>query len=113
MLRTPKANSALSGAQDEIARVNEARMAAETDARRSASAKIGAEKAWAESRQQGAKLTHDVRSLEAQLSEARASATQLEAVIEEQRGALTMSSLKVNQLEGENAWHMNVVWLWT
>ncbi|CBJ32574.1 conserved unknown protein [Ectocarpus siliculosus] len=92
-------NAELCGAQDEITRVNEARMAAEADARRSESARVGAEMAWEESRQQGAQLTEDVRALKAQLSEARASATHLEAEIEEQRGALEMSSLKVNQLE--------------
>ncbi|CAM9090622.1 unnamed protein product, partial [Ectocarpus sp. 6 AP-2014] len=92
-------NAELCGAQDEITRVNEVRMAAEADARRSESARVGAEMAWEESRQQGAQLTEDVRALKAQLSEARASATHLEAVIEEQRGALEMPSLKVNQLE--------------
>ncbi|CAM9835096.1 unnamed protein product [Ectocarpus sp. 12 AP-2014] len=92
-------NAELYGAHDEITRVNEARMAAEADARKSESARVGAEMAWEESRRQGARLTGDVRALQAQLSEARASATQLEAVIEEQRGALNMSSLKVNQRE--------------
>ncbi|CAM9563646.1 unnamed protein product [Ectocarpus fasciculatus] len=94
-----RANAALSGAQDQIARVEEARIAAENDAERAESAKVGAEKAWEESRQHGAQLTDDVRALEAQLSEAKTSATQLEAVIEEQQEALKLSSLKVNQLE--------------
>ncbi|CAM9609020.1 unnamed protein product [Ectocarpus sp. 4 AP-2014] len=91
------ANSALSRAQDDITRVNEARIAAESDAERAESAKVRAEKAWEESRQQGAQLTNDVRALEAQLCEAKASATQLEAVIDEQQEKL--SSLNANQLE--------------
>ncbi|CAM9141858.1 unnamed protein product [Ectocarpus sp. 6 AP-2014] len=91
------ANSALSRAQDDITRVNEARIAAETDAEKAESAKVRAEKAWEESRQQGAELTNDVRALEAQLCEAKASATQLEAVIEEHQEKL--SSLNANQLE--------------
>lgn len=102
-------NAELCGAHDEITRVNEARMTVETDARKSESARVGAEVAWEESRQQGAQLAEDVRALKAQLSEARASATHLEAVIEEQRGALGMSRLKVNQLEGESTMHMFIV----
>ncbi|CAM9283974.1 unnamed protein product, partial [Ectocarpus sp. 12 AP-2014] len=92
-----RANSALSKAQDDIKRLNEARIAAETDAARADSAKVLAEKAWEESRQQGAQLTNDVRALEAQLCEAKASATQLGAVIEKQQEKL--SSLNSNQLE--------------
>lgn len=96
-----EARAALETSQTEAKRRHEA----QDIARRSESARVRADMAWEESRQQGAQLTEDVRALKAQLSEARASATQLEAVIEEQRGALKMSGLKVNQLEGESTMH--------
>ncbi|CAM9986890.1 unnamed protein product [Scytosiphon promiscuus] len=144
-----RATSALADAEDEMARVNEARRTAEAKAERAEKVRGDAEtqvealrqmgvaqgggtftivehdaaatthalqearedalraetslkstnQACEELRQHAAKQADEVRGLEAQLSEARASLTQLEQISQEQREALRNSGTRVNQLE--------------